>query len=264
VPGRSNGLDAPRFTRLVDLDPQLATAVLDVLRTYGIAAYAAPVTGAKGGYLDVHLPDRPIDRISVDADKAEQARTVLTAELPALQADLEGPDDDAPDRTPPAGTPEDDAAWAAIVAAYEASPDAPVPPWPAQEDLADPSARDDAARSHRLLRRADLELGDLGLGPTGPDVVEEKARRRADSGHDRFVPPPPPPLPEVDRITKLAWAGVLGGPGYLVLAAIVDHSTIRRFAMLAVVAFVAGFVTLVARMKDRPPTDSGPDDGAVV
>jgi hypothetical protein len=32
---------------------------------------------------------------------------------------------------------------------------------------------------------------------------------------------------------------------------------------LAVMAFVAGFVTLVARMKDRP-SDSDPDDGAVV
>jgi hypothetical protein len=28
--------------------------------------------------------------------------------------------------------------------------------------------------------------------------------------------------------------------------------------------FVGGFVTLVARMKERPPTDSGWDDGAVV
>jgi hypothetical protein len=27
---------------------------------------------------------------------------------------------------------------------------------------------------------------------------------------------------------------------------------------------MAGFVTLIARMKERPPTDSGPDDGAVV
>jgi hypothetical protein len=34
--------------------------------------------------------------------------------------------------------------------------------------------------------------------------------------------------------------------------------------LLALAAFMAGFVTLVARMKDRPPTDSGPDDGAVV
>jgi hypothetical protein len=35
--------------------------------------------------------------------------------------------------------------------------------------------------------------------------------------------------------------------------------------VLAVAAFVGGFVTLVARMKDRYPNDdTGPDDGAVV
>jgi hypothetical protein len=264
VPDRSNGLDAPRFTPLVDLDPQLAVAALEVLRTHEIAAYVAPVTGAKGGYLDVHLPDRPIDRVWVDAGKTEQARTVLSVELPALRADLEGPDDAGSAGGGPA-VGADDAAWEALVAAYEASPDGPVPPWPAQEDLADQASGDDAQRPRsRLLRRADLELGDLGLGPSSPDVVEEIAPRRADSGHDHFVPPPPAPLPEADRITKFAWAGVLGGPIYLVLAAVVDHPTIRRFAVLAVVAFVAGFVTLVARMKDRPPTDTGPDDGAVV
>jgi hypothetical protein len=35
-------------------------------------------------------------------------------------------------------------------------------------------------------------------------------------------------------------------------------------AFLAVAAFVGGFATLVIRMGDKPPRDSGPDDGAVV
>ncbi|MEY2475130.1 MAG: hypothetical protein QOG87_445, partial [Actinomycetota bacterium] len=34
--------------------------------------------------------------------------------------------------------------------------------------------------------------------------------------------------------------------------------------LLALAAFVGGFVTLVARMEDRPPNDLGGDDGAVV
>ena len=33
---------------------------------------------------------------------------------------------------------------------------------------------------------------------------------------------------------------------------------------VALAAFMGGFVTLVARMKDRPDTDLGGDDGAVV
>jgi hypothetical protein len=35
-------------------------------------------------------------------------------------------------------------------------------------------------------------------------------------------------------------------------------------AFCAVAAFVGGFATLVVHMGDRPPRDSGPDDGAVV
>ena len=35
-------------------------------------------------------------------------------------------------------------------------------------------------------------------------------------------------------------------------------------AFCAVAAFIAGFATLVVHMGERPPQDSGPDDGAVV
>jgi hypothetical protein len=34
--------------------------------------------------------------------------------------------------------------------------------------------------------------------------------------------------------------------------------------VLAIVAFLGGFVTLVARMRDRAPHDDGWDDGAVL
>jgi hypothetical protein len=33
---------------------------------------------------------------------------------------------------------------------------------------------------------------------------------------------------------------------------------------LAVIAFIAGFVTLVVRMDNRPPDDRDPDGGAVL
>jgi hypothetical protein len=55
-----------------------------------------------------------------------------------------------------------------------------------------------------------------------------------------------------------------GGPLVLVLATILNISLDGWVGLLAVFAFMAGFVTLVARMKDRPPNDTGPDDGAVV
>ncbi|MDP9417472.1 MAG: hypothetical protein M3P48_06495, partial [Actinomycetota bacterium] len=79
-----------------------------------------------------------------------------------------------------------------------------------------------------------------------------------------FVPPPPPPLPRVDLVTRLAWLAVLGGPLVLLLATALGYDLGRSGAAVAVAAFVAGFVTLVARMKDRSPDDHDGDDGAVV
>ena len=61
-----------------------------------------------------------------------------------------------------------------------------------------------------------------------------------------------------------AWAALLGGPALVIVMTLAGLSVARSVAVLALVAFVGGFVTLVARMQDRPPTDSGPDDGAVV
>ena len=84
----------------------------------------------------------------------------------------------------------------------------------------------------------------------------------ADDGE--FVPPVPPPLPSLDPVAKGAWAALFGGPGYLLLATMVGWAIPGWAAFLAVAAFVGGFATLVVSMGDKPPRDSGPDDGAVV
>jgi hypothetical protein len=77
----------------------------------------------------------------------------------------------------------------------------------------------------------------------------------------RYVPPPPEPLPQLDPIAKGAWAGLLGGPVYLVVASLLGDIS-DWGALLAIVAFIAGGVTLFLRMSDRPRDDD--DDGAVV
>ena len=79
-----------------------------------------------------------------------------------------------------------------------------------------------------------------------------------------FVPPVPPPLPSLDPVAKGAWAALFGGPGYLLLATMAGWAIPGWAAFLAVAAFVGGFATLVIRMGEKPPRDSGPDDGAVV
>jgi hypothetical protein len=57
---------------------------------------------------------------------------------------------------------------------------------------------------------------------------------------------------------------LLGGPALLLLATILGWQLTEAIVFVAVGAFVAGFATLVVRMKDRPPTDLGGDDGAVL
>ena len=81
---------------------------------------------------------------------------------------------------------------------------------------------------------------------------------------DHFVPPVPPPMPRLDPITKGAWLALFGGPAYLLIAVMLSWQVPSVAAFIAVAAFVGGFATLVVRMGDRPPRDSGPDDGAVV
>ena len=81
---------------------------------------------------------------------------------------------------------------------------------------------------------------------------------------EHYVPPVPPPLPRLDPVSKGAWAALFGGPGYLLLAVLLGWVVPSWAAFCAVGAFVGGFATLVVRMGDRPPGDSGPDDGAVV
>jgi hypothetical protein len=79
-----------------------------------------------------------------------------------------------------------------------------------------------------------------------------------------FVPLVPPPLPSLDPMAKGAWAALFGGPAYLLVATMAGWAIPDWAAFLAVAGFVGGFATLVIRMGDRPPRDSGPDDGAVL
>jgi len=107
--------------------------------------------------------------------------------------------------------------------------------------------------------------GGPGWGPGQPRIVRPASSAPPPAADDEdFVPPVPPPLPSLDPITKGAWVALFGGPGYLLVATMVGWQVPGWLAFLAVAAFVGGFATLVIRMGDKPPRDSGPDDGAVL
>ncbi len=86
----------------------------------------------------------------------------------------------------------------------------------------------------------------------------------AEEEDEPYKPAPLPPPAKLDSVTKAALAGVVGGPGYLLVASIFLHWTVSaEAAFIAVAAFVAGFVTLIVKLGDRSGHD-GDDDGAVL
>lgn len=132
----------------------------------------------------------------------------------------------------------------------------------------------DGYRGQRLGRADGPEVD-----PERPDPVTRSGRRPSEpriirpasavppppaADEENFVPPVPPPLPSLDPVAKGAWAALFGGPAYLLIATMAGWAMPDWAAFLAVAAFVGGFATLVIRMGDRPPRDSGPDDGAVL
>jgi hypothetical protein len=86
----------------------------------------------------------------------------------------------------------------------------------------------------------------------------------AEEQDEPYVPVPLPPPAKMDSVTKAALVGVVGGPGYLLVVSVFLHWAISaEVALIAVAAFVAGFVTLVLRLGDRSSRDDD-DDGAVL
>ena len=168
------------------------------------------------------------------------------------------------DPVAPAPVPADqdpDAAWRAIVEGFDREADQPVPPWPVSEDV-DPPRRPPASRSERSAeprrRRGDDEGGEAAL----PAWVEPEALE--DEGH--YEPPPPPPIPRLAPRKLAAVAGMLLGLGLLMRPSLVGPFQLSPAGIFLVglTLVLGGAATLVLLMRDAPPTDSGPDDGAVV
>jgi len=119
---------------------------------------------------------------------------------------------------------------------------------------------------------ADLS-GQIDLGPQFPKDEPAPPPLAADGDHpdpladpveldedEGYEPPAPPPIPRPeDAVGRFSWAALLGGPVVVIVANVLGWD--RWLAGLGVVLTIGGFVSLVARMKDRE--DDG-DNGAVV
>jgi hypothetical protein len=157
-----------------------------------------------------------------------------------------------------------EAAFADIVAHWDDASAAPVGSWPVQED-AEPLGPQDAEGEGSGAPRASIYDGPaLTLSPSAWGEREEPLPIPHEERElEGYIPPEPPPLPRGDLVGWAAWIGVLGGPAFLLLSSLVWNDIDRIWIMLAVVAFIAGFATLVARLPGGR-SDDDPDDGAVV
>ncbi|HET6294747.1 MAG TPA: hypothetical protein VFG33_15300 [Kribbella sp.] len=284
---RDNGLTASAYTSLGGIDPLIIEPVLAALAEAGIAAYAeAPGGPGPSEATPVQTVEAPEDETAAETEPPAEASadTAAKAEVPAKSespAKAETPTRadapaEAPEKKLPAGFEEifvdsdsvdrarsvverstEDAEWNSLVEQFNqpSAPghaETPVPRWPASEDVDE--------NSYEPL--IDVPAG-LIVGDTDEDPPEEPPARRTDDPHDHFIPPEPPRGPRLDWISRAAWLGLLGGPTLLILAALFDFGA-GHITLVAVVGFIAGFLTLVIRMGDRLPPDDTPDDGAVV
>jgi hypothetical protein len=198
------------------------------------------------------------------------------------RAGLPGPDTDisrgpaAPDSTAPDSTALDSTA-ADGAAADRAAPDRAAPDRAAPDRAApDTAAADRAAADSQEEGQPRTGAGGWDVAGGGSPRGRGRIIRRAgpvpppspaadeqdEDDEDGYVPPPPEPLPPLDPLAKGAWAGLLGGPGYLLVATLIGWQVSDWAALLAIAAFIGGFATLVLRMGDKPRDDD--DNGAVV
>jgi hypothetical protein len=239
---RANALDAAAFVRVSEVDPRVVEALLDALEDAGVAAYAQPQPDGSS-YTEHVRPRRGRNRLEeeiwVDRDRRDVASTVLEAELPGLLAELR-----TPERT--------DAAFDAIVAGWDDAAVPAVPPWPVHEDL-DVTTRDP---DDPALRRS---------SPPPLTDDDDAADDYDDDPDDHFVPPPPAPVPPPSQATKYALAGLALGFAFLLGAQrLLGFPSSSSMRYLGVVMILVAVAALVSRMRDAPPIDDGPDDGAVV
>lgn len=162
---------------------------------------------------------------------------------------------------------DDDKTWAELVDSFHSSPSASDAEahWPAAENLDPDDERDDYGDASVTL--GTLSTGQLQPGASRLDDADDAAPV-AGSEHagaeesNHFVPPTPAPIPRGDRVSRLAWAGVITGPAALILMAVFSWTPPDEVLVFIVTAFIAGFVTLIARLRGHHPND--PDNGAVL
>jgi hypothetical protein len=179
---RDNGLDAPEFVALADVDPRIGEHLLDVLGVVGIAAYLAPSADLNPVVRATTLPARPTDRLWVDRDRLDEARGLYEA----VQ------EDEAASATPSRPSTalrrlevDVDAEWEKIVAGYDAT---------AAPDRPRRRASDDAEEKKPSDPTSGPVTPVAPVAPVADPTADPLPTRRP--GESESQPPAEPPAPE--------------------------------------------------------------------
>jgi hypothetical protein len=131
---RNNGLFAAEYAVVGDVDPRVGEHLLDVLGNRGIAAYLQPSSDQHPVTRLTTLPGRPVDRLFVDRRELNTAREFYNIATADTLGAIDPDGLNAPASPAARSASEFDAAWASIVASFDAPPATGARPWPASED----------------------------------------------------------------------------------------------------------------------------------
>lgn len=244
------------------VDPERADRARDVVAAEVrdlTALLAEDEPGANAHGLVQAVPRHAAHRVLTPPELPDAPPAVPAAEAPESPRDAVVSPDDARSTDP-------DELFQQIVADFGRTSDAPVPPWPVSEDLSGPSRSPERGRRDHgpddsaapaLRRRSDrTEPEDEGLPSwVEPDAVEDESH---------YVPPPPPALPRVRPRTALSAVAVLLGLLLAFAPSLLRQAETFGTLVLGLALMLGGGFGLVTAVRDAPPTDMGPDDGAVV
>ncbi|MET7402796.1 DUF308 domain-containing protein [Dactylosporangium sp. NPDC005572] len=265
---RDNGLVAQEYAVVGDVDPRVGEHLLDVLAAGGIAAYLQPATDLHPVTRTTTLPARPTDRLYADREHLATARDYL-AQLTSVPEQHIPPAEAA---QPATAGPEqqeaktnrksDDETFASIIAGFHTTVDPTSAPWPAAEDL-DSSTPAVADMDNEPAPRTSLRRPSEAVDRSLLDSLDTFGADLPDDEDEGYTPPPPPPLPKFAPATVLAVLGLVAGllllfwPDLLPLGA-------QTTLFLGFAAVLAGFVTLILRLRPGDEEDDDPDNGARV
>ena len=163
---RDNGLDAAAFVPLLDVDPRVGEHLLDVLASAGVPAYLEPSADVEPYTRALSLSSPPTDRLWVDRDQRRQARMIVDAETPLGPRPVPPSRDDEPSHG--LADAEEELAWQAIIAGFDAPAVDPHPP----------------------VRADPTDLPDLGDGGRIPGPQHRPGEPEPADGADWFSEPP--------------------------------------------------------------------------